>query len=68
MAPTRAERTLTLFEASRELAALLGEPLGPARLALLRQLCPGGLPESELPAMAERLAARPALRVIASAR
>ena len=68
VAPTRAERTLTLFEASRELAALLGAPLEPARLALLRQLCPQGLPESELPAMAERLAARPALRVIASAR
>lgn len=68
VAPTRAERTLTLFEASRELAALLGEPLGAARLALLRQLCPQGLPESELPAMAERLAARPALRVIAGAR
>lgn len=68
VAPTRAERTLTLFEASRELAALLGAPLEPARLALLRQLCPGGLPESELPAMAERLAARPALRAIAGAR
>lgn len=65
VAPTRAERTLTLFEASRELAALLGEPLGPARLALLRQLCPQGLPESELPAMAERLAPRGGLRVIA---
>lgn len=68
VAPTRAERTLTLFEASRELAEHLGAPLEPARLALLRQLCPQGLPESELPAMAERLAARPALRVIASAR
>ena len=65
VAPTRAERTLTLFEASRELAALLGEPLGAARLALLRQLCPQGLPESELPAMAERLAPRGGLRVIA---
>ena len=68
VAPTRAERTLTLFEASRELAALLGAPLEPARLALLRQLYPQGLPESELPAMAERLAARPAMRVIAGAR
>ena len=68
VAPTRAERTLTLFEASRELAALLGAPLEPARLALLRQLYPQGLPGSELPAMAERLAARPAMRVIAGAR
>lgn len=68
VAPTRAERALTLFEASRELAALLGAPLEPARLALLRQLYPQGLPESELPAMAERLAARPAMRVIAGAR
>ena len=68
VAPTRAERTLTLFEASRELAEHLGAPLEPARLALLRQLYPQGLPESELPAMAERLAARPAMRVIAGAR
>lgn len=65
VAPTRAERTLTLFEASRELAALLGEPLEPARLALLRQLYPQGLPEGELPAVAERLAPRGGLRVIA---
>lgn len=65
VAPERAERTLTLFEASRALAALLGAPLEPARLALLRQLYPQGLPEGEVPALAERLAARGGLRVIA---
>ena len=65
VAPERAERTLTLFEASRALAALLGAPLEPARLALLRQLYPQGLPEGEVPALAERLAPRGGLRVIA---
>lgn len=58
---------LTLFEASRALASLMGAPLTPAQLALLRQLHPDGATEDDLAGLQQRLTARAGLRVVGGA-
>ncbi len=61
-----APRVLSQFEAAAALAsaAHLGAKLTPEQLALLRRLHPEGVPETELPALADQLRTRGALRVV----
>jgi transposase InsO family protein len=54
---------LTHFEATRELTAR-GIAMNPERVAQVRAWCPDGVPEAELDALAARLTARAALRVV----
>lgn len=63
-ASTAAPVLLSHFEAGKQLTAQ-GVAMSPERYALLRQWHPEGVPEAELQAVAERLAVRAGLRVVA---
>ena len=64
-AAAQATRVLTHFEAAKELLAK-GVQLSPERHALVRQLYPQGVPESEVAALAERLQRASGLRLVAA--